>query len=185
MRSNFHGPAPVRNGAPQRRKKRSYSYNVRRIRRDLSYTVQEVAELFGIHAQAVRRWITQGLPTIDDRKPVLIHGRDLIGFLARRRFDRKRRCRPDEFFCCRCRQPKRARDSAVDINIRNASQLTISGCCEDCGARMNCAGSVRNLDHYAQIFNVRTMPEGHIRENAPSRVMGHISRVRDDVPFQS
>ena len=57
-----------------------------------NYTVDEVACLFGIHRNTVREWIKRGLPTSDDRRPMLILGRDLLAFLQARRTKNKRPC---------------------------------------------------------------------------------------------
>jgi hypothetical protein len=64
------------------------SYNARLIKR-LSYTIREIADLFGIHPQAARRWIKADLRTIDG---------DLIDFLSERRSSRKQTCGPNQFF---------------------------------------------------------------------------------------
>ena len=42
-----------------------------------NYTVEEVAALFDIHKNTVREWVERGLPTNDDRRPMLIPGRVL------------------------------------------------------------------------------------------------------------
>ena len=41
-----------------------------------NYTVEEVAGLYGVHRNTVREWVRRGLPTIDDRRPMLIVGTD-------------------------------------------------------------------------------------------------------------
>jgi len=87
------------NGSSRRPKKRTY--NTRLIKRDYSYFVCEIADLFDLHPQAVRRWITAGLAIIDERRPFLIHGRDLIAFLNERQSQRKQPCAADELYCLR------------------------------------------------------------------------------------
>ena len=42
-----------------RRKKRRY--NIRRVKATWPYTVQEIAELLGVHKNAVLRWLHDGL----------------------------------------------------------------------------------------------------------------------------
>ena len=55
-------------------------YNTRLIRLTTSYSVQEVAELYHLHKGAVLRWIKDGLKIIDQHKPYLIHGSELLYF---------------------------------------------------------------------------------------------------------
>ena len=40
---------------------RRRTYNTQLVKRDFSYSIQEIAEQFGLHPQAVRRWIKAGL----------------------------------------------------------------------------------------------------------------------------
>jgi hypothetical protein len=68
-----------------------------------NYTVEEVAALFDVHKNSVRNWVKGGLPTSDDRRPMLILGRDLVAFLQARRVKNKRPCQPGEIYCMRCR----------------------------------------------------------------------------------
>jgi hypothetical protein len=68
-----------------------------------NYTVDEIANLFGVHKNSVRNWVKGGLPTSDDRRPMLILGRDLVAFLHARRVKNKRPCQPGEIYCMRCR----------------------------------------------------------------------------------
>ena len=141
---------------PERRRK--YSYNVRLIRRDLSHTIQDIAELFGLHPNAVRRWIKAGLHTIDDHRPQLIHGSDLIDFLKKRQQGRKQCCGPGEMYCCRCRAPRRPTPRSVVVDRHNAGQLMIRGDCDLCGTRMNRSGSVAQLAEVERAFAVTTAP---------------------------
>ena len=61
-----------------------------------NYTVDEIASLFGVHKNSVRNWVNGGLPISDDRRPMLILGRDLVAFLHARRVKNKRPCQPGE-----------------------------------------------------------------------------------------
>src|ERR1035437_3546649 len=105
--------------------KRSRTYNTRLIKPDFPYNVQEIADLFSLHKHAVLRWVGEGLPLIDERKPYLIHGSALIAFLDKRQAERKRVCQADEFFCFKCRAPRQAAGDAVDIAFRNETKLAI------------------------------------------------------------
>jgi len=70
-----------------------------------SYTVEEVARLFGVHRNTVRNWVKAGLEVIDDRRPLMIQGSVLRSFLKARREEARRRCPPGTLYCFRCRVP--------------------------------------------------------------------------------
>ncbi len=149
------------------RKKRTY--NTRLIKRNLSYTVQEAAELYGLHKNAILRWIKDGLPIIDQRKPYLIYGADFADYLNGKQKKRKHKCRPDEFYCCKCRAPRKAWKDQADIVIKNESKLSISALCAICDTPVFRAGSVRKLAEYQKIFSIQTIQEQHITDrNSPS-----------------
>ena len=80
--------------------------NHRLVKIHRSYTVEEIAKLFGIHKNTVRGWVKSGLATSDDKRPMLILGHDLAAFLQARRVKNKRPCKPGEIYCVRCRAPK-------------------------------------------------------------------------------
>jgi len=61
----------------------NHNPNLAKINRN--YTVSEVATLYGISKATVRRWIRLGLPVIDDMRPILILGCDLLDYIHRQR----------------------------------------------------------------------------------------------------
>jgi hypothetical protein len=152
---------------------RKYTYNLKLVRREFSYTVQEIADLFSLHPNAVRRWVKAGLRTIDDRRPHLVHGTDLIAFLNKRQQRRKRRCAPDQMYCCRCRVPRRPAGGRVVVDRLNAKQLIIRGICELCGVRMNRGGSLARLSEIERVFAVAAAP-ARIGETTAPAVMCHL-----------
>ncbi len=56
-------------------------YNIRRIRKNQTYSVAELAEETGVTEQTVRRWIKAGMVTIDDKRPTYILGESATDFL--------------------------------------------------------------------------------------------------------
>jgi hypothetical protein len=147
-------PKSGSNDAPANLTKRRCTYNVRRIRRDFSYSIQEIAELFALHPNAVRRWLKEGLRRIDGQKPHLVHGSNLIDFLAQRQKQRKRHCEPGEMFCCRCRAPRLPRADTVTIDTVNARHSMIRGICELCGTKMNRGVLVERIADAETAFNL-------------------------------
>jgi len=64
-----------------------------------TYSVEEVARLFKLHKNTVRNWLKQGLTPIDDRRPILILGKELSRFLQERRHKAKQVCGPGRIYC--------------------------------------------------------------------------------------
>jgi hypothetical protein len=145
---------------PLRARKRTY--NTRLIKRDYPYFISEIAELFHLHRNAVWRWMKTGLSAVDHRRPVLVHGKDLIEFLNARQIGRKRKCAIDEFYCCRCRRPRHALLNHVYVQLQTETRLNLSGICENCGTRMNRAGSVAKIEIYRRTFIIQAAAEGRI-----------------------
>lgn len=149
--------------------KKRRTYNTRSIKRNLSYSIQEISELFGLHENAVLRWVKDGLSIIDQKKPYLINGQELADYLDLKQTKRRTKLKPDEFHCCKCRAPRKAWENQVDILIKNQSKLIISGLCCVCETIIHRLGSMRKLEEYQKIFSIQTIQEEHIIDrNSPS-----------------
>ena len=161
----------------QVRRARKRTYNTRLVKRDYPYFLREIADLFSIHPNAVRHWIRAGLAVVDDRRPLLIHGGDLIDFLKARQTKRKQKCAGDELFCFRCRRPRRPRFSRVDLVIRGGSRVHLSGECETCGTRMYRAGSAAKFAEYEKALILQTEGQGRLRDGFQPNVTCHLEEA--------
>ena len=84
---------------------KAYKTNI--ISHFLCYTIEEVCNLYKaqrLHPQTVRKWIKEGLKTIDKETPQLIRGFDLQTFLGNLNNSRKLDISFDEFYCLHCKQ---------------------------------------------------------------------------------
>jgi excisionase family DNA binding protein len=136
--------------------KRHPNHRLAKIHR--SYTVEEVAGLFGVHKNTVRAWVKQGLPTNDDRRPMLILGRDLVAFLRARRAKNKRTCQPGEVYCVRCRAPRTPAGDMADYHPVTATLGNLGAICPECNAMMYRRVSVAKLEQVRGKMNI-TMPQ--------------------------
>lgn len=146
-------------------KKRHPNPRLPKIHRN--YTVEEVANLFGVHRNTVREWVKRGLPTNDNRRPMLILGGDLVTFLRARRAKNKRPCQPGEIYCVRCRQPKAPAGSMADYQPMTGTLGNLIAICPDCEAIMYRRVSLTKLEHVCGKLEIR-MPQAllHIDETA-------------------
>ena len=85
----------------------------------------------------VRRWIKEGLPTIDDKRPMLILGHDLAAFLKARRAKNKQTCKPGELYCVRCRAPKRPAGDMAEYSPITEKFGNLVAICPECDSFMN------------------------------------------------
>ena len=111
-------------------RKRRPNYRLVKIHR--SYTVEEIARLFGNHKNTVRDWVKAGLPTSDRKRPTLILGRELAAFLQARRTKNKRPCQPGEIYCVRCRAPKLPAGEMAEYQPHTETMGNLVGICPDC-----------------------------------------------------
>jgi hypothetical protein len=111
--------------------------NHRLVKIHRSYTVEEIAKLFDIHKNTVRRWVKEGLATADDRRPMLILGYVLVAFLQARRLKNKQTCKPGELYCVRCRAPRSPAGNMADYSPITEKFGNLVAICPDCDSLMN------------------------------------------------
>jgi len=89
-------------------------FNPQIIHGHLSYTVQELAKIFGINKKTCLRWIAEGLATVPgQKKPILILGSDLKTFIRQKNSRKKVTLKRHEFYCFRCKVPRRAKRGTI------------------------------------------------------------------------
>jgi len=138
--------------------------NPRLAKTHRNYTVEEIANLFGIHKNTVRQWINDGLPTSDDRRPLLVLGHDLAAFLHNKRRKNKRTCKPGEIYCVRCREPRAPAGDMADYQTVTETQGNLVGICPRCDAMMNRRVNPTKLEQIRGKLNI-TIPQALRRIN--------------------
>ena len=128
--------------------------NPRCIKIHRSYSVEETAALLDIHKNTVREWLRRGLPALNDRRPLLILGRDLVDFLNARRRANKRPCRPGEIYCVRCRRPQTPVGSEARYKPMNDTGGNLIGVCPACSTIMYRRISAARLLHESAILSI-------------------------------
>jgi len=124
-------------------RKRHPNHRLVKIHRD--YTVEGAARLLSTHKNTVRQWIKSGLPTIDDKRPTLIRGRELIAFLQARRAGRKQPCRAGQMYCVRCHTPKFPAAGMAEYRPINEKIGNLAAICPNCYSMMHRCVSIATL----------------------------------------
>ena len=145
--------------------------NHRLVKIHRSYTVEEIAKLFGIHKNTVRHWVKDGLATIDDKRPMLILGHVLVAFLQARRVKNKQTCKPGELYCVRCRAPKSPAGDMAEYSPITEKFGNLVAICPDCNSMMNRRVSLAKIGEFRGKMDI-SFPEAlqHIVERTKPTV---------------
>jgi hypothetical protein len=144
--------------------------NPRLVKVHRNYSVEEIARLFGLHKNTVRNWLKQGLPIIDDRRPILIIGRELSVFLKERRQKTKQACGPGRIFCIACRAPKVPAGKMAECIPTGPLAGNLRGICPDCDRLIYRRVNLARIDAVRGELEITfTQPRARIGESkAPS-----------------
>lgn len=137
-------------------------FNTRIVKFKKSYSTQEIADLFGVHVSTVHSWYRSGLKKIDNKRPALVFGLDIIAFLNKKNKQNKKKCNSDELFCCKCKVPHKSKENKVYVRIMNEKKIMLIGSCEKCGTKMNKSGSFLKIEEYKKIFDVQEIEKGRL-----------------------
>ena len=117
---------------------RKHRYPLNVIRRDYTYAVCEIAEMYGVTPDTVFRWVREeGLQRVPGSKKYFIHSTDLIAFLTIRNRKNKQPAAVDEIFCCKCRKPQNPDFTLLRSEILPNKTIRVRGVCSICGTAVN------------------------------------------------
>jgi|GEM_PF-194001 len=129
--------------------------NHRLVKQNRSYTVEEAAGTLGVHKNTVREWLRNGLVTLDDKRPTLILGRDLITFIKARNLSRKRPSKAGQLYCLRCRKANYPAGGMLEFRLLNEKVANAFGICPDCGGMMYRCVRSNEMEAFADTVRLR------------------------------
>jgi hypothetical protein len=139
------------------------TFNPNHIKMNRSFSVPEIAETLGVNRHTILYWHKkEGLKAIDDRVPYMFHGKELRRFIRERQEKRKHKCAPDEFFCLKCRAPRKSIKNQVTITISNRKQLNIQGTCPVCSSKINRRNTTANFPQLTKIYCIEEIRNKHL-----------------------
>jgi excisionase family DNA binding protein len=126
----------------------------RRIKIHRPYTVEEIAGLLGTCRATVRRWIKQGLRTIDSGKPIMVRGVDLLEFLTAKAKP-KQPCPVGQCFCVKCRASRPPAIGMAEFVRLTPTTGNLRGLCPVCGTMMHRRTSLTQLEQIRPTLEVK------------------------------
>ncbi|MEP3524009.1 MAG: hypothetical protein ABJN24_01140 [Hyphomicrobiales bacterium] len=134
--------------------RRLYPHN--RVRYWYAYDVDEICALYAdlnLHPQTIRKWIKNGLSTIDAGKPALIYGQKLIAFLKKNNQSNKCKTAFEEFFCMRCQDARPVYRGEISAT-QKAKFVKVQAKCRTCKAGMYKNYKMADLANLKNIFKL-------------------------------
>ena len=120
--------------------------NPRLVKIHRTYAVDEIATVFDIHKNTVRRWLRNGLTAIDSKRPILIHGAQLAAFLSAKRQKNRQRCAPGQIYCVRCRSPQEPAGTMAEYRGQSDTLGMLIGICPRCNGLMYRRVNIKMLE---------------------------------------
>ena len=128
--------------------------STRTLKANRAYTVEEAAETLNVSPQTVRVWGKQGLPMLKERRPHLIMGFNIKGFLNTRTAQAKRPLKFEEVFCPRCREPRKPYGMMVDYIPINSTRGRLVALCSECECQCSRLASLKSLDALSEQLQI-------------------------------
>ena len=136
------------------------------------YTAEEVASNQGVAKGTVRRWLKTGLPSLNDKRPCLILGGDLVDFLKNRK-QPKQTCKPEECYCFKCKAPRKAAFGEAEYKSLTPTKGQLIALCIECTTLMQKHVSLATLEVLKGILHIT------IRQEAKPIVKGEQACLND------
>ena len=133
-------------------------YNVQQISYMGTYSIPEVCQMINRSERTVRQMIANGLTTIDDKRPTLIRGTNLIDFLLNE--NDKNRCPIEfhQFYCLHCRQARVPKGKVIWFSREHPTLPNMCGICPVCGCKMHKVYKIADISRLKREFRLTESP---------------------------
>jgi len=131
-------------------------YNIRRIKKNQSYSVEELADVIGVTQATVRNWIKAGMPILDGKRPLFVMGFQAQDFLRNRTAKAKRPLEPGELYCFGCKAPRMPYGLIADFVPSSAPSGRLIALCERCQKQVYRSISLNQKASFSEILDIAT-----------------------------
>jgi hypothetical protein len=126
----------------------------------------------------------EGLTAIDARRPVLVHGTALKVFLKERQRSRRQKCAPGEFFCFRCRAPRKPWGDTADLSFRSDKISNLTALCSICETVMHRTIRRSDIPKIAKLISLQTLAPERLIDCVDTSVNVDFERDRSNAETQ-
>ncbi len=128
------------------------------VKKDQTYTISELGELYSMSRSGIKYWIKLGLKPIEsEEKKYYFRGEDVIVFLKKK--NERKTLKIDVFKCFHRKGHHRIKSDKVTLlytNVilgnKNTKQVKIIGNCEDCEGIVSKQWSERKLPEFLEFY---------------------------------
>ena len=111
-------------------------YFLRGICKSRVYTFEMAARIVGVSHATFRKFPSEGLRVINDKRPHLVRGADLIEFLTKRMDANRPIMVEGQYYCMTCRASRDARAGTVSFTQHTAMTGRLSAICDECSGKI-------------------------------------------------
>ncbi len=129
-------------------------FKTRGIKANKSYEVAELADAACVSVPTVRNWLKAGMQKVDDERPTIIMGFQVLDFLNDRKANAKRPMAIGQFYCMRCKDRRTPLGAMADYEPISATGGRLKALCEDCECPCNLNVSAGDLPEIRKILHV-------------------------------
>lgn len=130
-------------------------YSIKGLAKDRVYDFQQASRIIGVSMSTFRKFPKKGLRVISEKRPKLVRGEDLIMFLQKQAEANRQPCRPEQFYCMRCKGPRNALGGMADYVPTNHLTGRLQAFCESCDGPCSKFASPRTLQHISAKLEIQ------------------------------
>ena len=129
-------------------------YNTRRIKKNQTYSVEELAEAVGATKATVRNWIKDGMMVLDRQRPMLVIGFHAQDYLSKKSAKAKRPLALGELYCLRCKSARMPDGKLADFEPTSESGGRLKAICKVCGCMCNRSIKTAQLADFSKLLDI-------------------------------
>jgi hypothetical protein len=162
-----------------------YSLLVRRLRKNYTYSAEQLQDDFAIHTQTLRSWVKDKatpLKTLGTR-PLLVFSEDLREWLSQKDKARKVVLELTQFHCMACKAAKTPLENKAAF-VPSGKLVRVKGICPTCYTFMNKVQAKHKLDIATPLLERVSLEDLHILGRTKYSEKAHLGKIATSTPSE-